>query len=253
MNVLIIGNGGREFTFAWKISQSPNCAKLFIAPGNAGTAQFGTNVNISVTDFDVIAKLVREQQINFVVVGPEAPLVEGIRDYFESHEDLAEIPMVGPGKLGATLEGSKDYSKEFMLRHGIPTAGAKTFTEETLDEGLDYLDTCSIPVVLKADGLAAGKGVIIARHKDEAKAELREMLLDKKFGEASSSVLIEEFLDGMELSVFVLTDGDSHLILPEAKGLQTGRRKRFWPQYRWYGRSLTCDFRYRRLHGQSED
>lgn len=217
MKVLIVGSGGREFTFTRKIAQSPNCEKLFIAPGNAGTSQYGVNVNIDITDFDAVAKLVRENDIDFVVVGPEAPLVKGIRDYFEDHEDLAKIPMVGPGKAGALLEGSKDYSKAFMQRHGIPTAGAKTFTRETLDEGLDYLDNCSIPVVLKADGLAAGKGVIIATHRDEAKAELREMLLNNKFGEASARVLIEEYLDGMELSVFVLTDGESYLILPEAK------------------------------------
>ena len=217
MNVLIVGNGGREFTFAWKISQSPACENMFIVPGNAGTSKFGTNVNIPVTDFDAIAKLVREQSIDLVIVGPEAPLVEGIRDYFDSHDDLSGILMVGPGQEGAKLEGSKDYSKAFMERHGIPTAKARSFTRENINEGLAYLDSCSIPVVLKADGLAAGKGVIIARHVDEAKTELKEMLLNEKFGQASTRVLIEDFLQGIELSVFVLTDGNSYMILPEAK------------------------------------
>ncbi len=217
MNILIIGSGGREFTFAWKLSQSPNTENLFIAPGNAGTEQFGRNVDLSVEDFEGIGQFVLENQIQLVLVGPEVPLVSGIRDYFENQEDLKNILLIGPGSAGARLEGSKDFSKEFMKRHQIPTAKASTFTESELSAGINYLSTCQFPIVLKADGLAAGKGVVIAQDEEEAVAVLTEMLRNKKFGEASSKVLIEEFLEGIELSVFVLTDGKDYLILPEAK------------------------------------
>ncbi len=217
MNILIIGNGGREHAFAWKIKQSKKCEKLFIAPGNAGTAIYGENIDIAVDDFDNLAKFCLQQKIDLLVVGPEVPLVKGIRDYFEADAKLKHILMVGPGKLGAQLEGSKDFSKKFMLRNNIPTAKAMTFTAETLEDGLDYIAKCNTPIVLKADGLAAGKGVIIAHRYEEAYHAFREMLVDKKFGDASTSVLIEEFLDGIELSVFVLTDGSGYVILPEAK------------------------------------
>lgn len=217
MNILIIGNGGREHAFAWKISQSSRCDKLFVAPGNAGTAALATNVPIAVDNFEALGKLCIEQAINLMVVGPEAPLVKGIRDYFEQNPDLKNILIVGPGRTGAQLEGSKDFSKQFMLRHGVPTAKAKTFQANEVPDALQYLDTCKPPIVLKADGLAAGKGVIITPDLDEAKATIREMLVDKKFGEASTKVLVEEFLSGIELSVFVLTDGKDYVILPEAK------------------------------------
>lgn len=217
MNILIIGNGGREHAFAWKIKQSNRCGKLFVAPGNAGTAQLATNVPIAADNFEALGKFCLEQDINLVVVGPEAPLVKGIRDYFEADKQLKKIGLVGPGKQGAQLEGSKDFSKQFMLRHGVPTAKAQTFQAENVEEALQYLDTCTPPIVLKADGLAAGKGVIITPDIEEAKNTIREMLVDKKFGEASTKVLIEEFLSGIELSVFVLTDGNDYVILPEAK------------------------------------
>jgi phosphoribosylamine--glycine ligase len=217
MNILIIGNGGREHAFAWKIKQSNHCDKLFVAPGNAGTSTLAENVAIAVDDFEKIGELCLQQKIELVLVGPEVPLVKGIRDYFESDSKLASIFIIGPGKEGAQLEGSKDFSKQFMFRNNVPTAKAKTFTVSELTEGLTYLETCKPPIVLKADGLAAGKGVIICENVSEAKENLREMLEDKKFGAASLKVLIEEFLDGIELSVFVLTDGDSYVILPEAK------------------------------------
>jgi phosphoribosylamine--glycine ligase len=217
MNILIIGNGGREHAFAWKIKQSNRCNKLFVAPGNAGTAELATNVPIAVDNFEAIGKFCLEQNINLVVVGPEAPLVKGIRDYFEQDQNLKHILLIGPGKEGAQLEGSKDFSKQFMLRHGVPTAKAKTFLAHEVDAAFQYLDDCAPPIVLKADGLAAGKGVIITPDINEAKSTIREMLVDKKFGEASTKVLIEEFLSGVELSVFVLTDGKDYVILPEAK------------------------------------
>lgn len=217
MNILIIGNGGREHAFAWKIKQSNRCNKIFVAPGNAGTAELATNVPIAVDNFDALGKFCLEQNINLVVVGPEAPLVKGIRDYFEQDQNLKHILLVGPGKKGAQLEGSKDFSKQFMLRHGVPTAKAKTFLAHEVDAAFQYLDACTPPIVLKADGLAAGKGVIITPDINEAKSTIREMLVDKKFGEASTKVLIEEFLSGIELSVFVLTDGKDYVILPEAK------------------------------------
>lgn len=217
MNILIIGSGGREHAFAWKIKQSNLCEKLFVAPGNAGTAALAENVPIAVDDFPALGKLCLENKIELVVVGPEVPLVKGIRDYFENDPALAAIAMVGPGKTGAQLEGSKDFSKQFMLRHNIPTAKAKTFEAHELKEALQYLGTCKPPLVLKADGLAAGKGVIITEDLDETKTVMKEMLHDKKFGEASAKVLVEEFLKGIELSVFVLTDGEHYVILPEAK------------------------------------
>ncbi len=217
MNVLIIGSGGREHAFAWKISQSPLLSSLFIAPGNPGTANVGTNLNIGVADLAGIAQAIREHQIELVVVGPEEPLVKGVRDYIESQEDLKHVGIVGPGAEGAQLEGSKDFSKNFMHRHGVPTAASQTFTKESVEAGLAYLETQSLPIVLKADGLAAGKGVIIAQTLEEAKASLKEMLLDSKFGAASDKVVIEQFLRGIELSVFVLTDGENYVVLPEAK------------------------------------
>jgi phosphoribosylamine--glycine ligase len=217
MNILILGSGGREHAFAWKLAQSPRCSKLYIAPGNAGTAGCGTNINISFNDFDSIKKLVIEKEINLVVVGPEEPLVKGIHDYFLNDIELKNIPVIGPQKDGAQLEGSKDFSKQFMLRNNIPTAQYKTFIKETLNEGLQFLETLKPPYVLKADGLAAGKGVIIPNTLAEAKKELIEMLSNAKFGNASAKVVIEEFLNGIELSLFVLTDGNSYKILPSAK------------------------------------
>ncbi|MDF3077239.1 MAG: purD [Sphingobacteriaceae bacterium] len=217
MNILILGSGGRESAFAWKISQSPKCSNLFIAPGNGGTGSYGKNVNLSVTDFKGIGKFVLENQVDLVLVGPEEPLVKGIHDYFLADSSLKKVPVIGPQQEGAKLEGSKDFSKEFMQRHQIPTAAYKTFTKETLTEGLSYLETHRLPIVLKADGLAAGKGVLICETLDDGKAELTAMLKDAKFGEASSRVVIEEFLAGIELSVFVLTDGENYKILPSAK------------------------------------
>lgn len=217
MNILIIGSGGREHAFAWKLKQSDRLKELFIAPGNAGTADLGTNVDLSVTDFDGIKKFVLENAIDMVVVGPEAPLVEGIHDFFLADREIANIPVIGPDKEGAQLEGSKDFSKQFMMKYGIPTAKYQTFTKDTLKEGQDFLATLEAPFVLKADGLAAGKGVLILNDLKEAQEELSNMLVDAKFGDASSSVVIEEFLDGIELSVFVLTDGRNYKILPAAK------------------------------------
>ncbi|SDP94523.1 phosphoribosylamine--glycine ligase [Mucilaginibacter sp. OK268] len=217
MNILILGSGGRESAFAWKIAQSPKCQNLFIAPGNAGTTQYGTNVNLKVTDFEGIKTFVLGNGINLVLVGPEEPLVKGVHDFFLNDEQLKNIPVVGPQQEAAQLEGSKDFSKQFMEKHNIPTAAYKTFTKDTLQEGLTYLTTGGLPVVLKADGLAAGKGVLICTTLEEAQQELTEMLAEAKFGEASSRVVIEQFLTGIELSVFVMTDGNSYKILPEAK------------------------------------
>jgi phosphoribosylamine---glycine ligase len=217
MNILIIGNGGREHAFAWKIKQSPRCSNLYVAPGNAGTSLVAENIPIEVDEFEKLGNFCVDNKIHLVVVGPEVALVKGIRDYFEANTQLKNILMVGPGKEGAQLEGSKDFSKQFMLRHNIPTARAKTFYPHQLAEAIRYLETCKPPLVLKADGLAAGKGVIITPDLQEAKETMREMLEEKKFGEASSKVLVEEFLDGIELSVFVLTDGEDYVILPEAK------------------------------------
>ena len=217
MNVLILGSGGREHALAWKISQSSSCNKLFIAPGNAGTDLVGVNKNINVTDFDAIKYLVIDEDIEMVVVGPEDPLVNGIYDFFKNDNDLNNVSIIGPSKEGAQLEGSKKFAKEFMQRHNIPTAKYKSFDKDTLQDGCDFLETLSPPYVLKADGLAAGKGVLIIESISEAKSELKSMLLDSKFGQASSTVVIEEFLDGIELSVFVITNGDTYKILPTAK------------------------------------
>ena len=217
MNVLILGNGGREHAFSYKISQSKKLANLYIAPGNAGTAYCGTNVAISATDFEAIKNFVWEKDIDMVVVGPEDPLVKGIYDFFKNDDILKDIAIIGPSKMGAQLEGSKDFSKQFMLRHKIPTARYQTFTKDTLEEGLKFLETLNPPFVLKADGLAAGKGVVIPETLEEAKKELNDMLAHAKFGNASAKVVIEEFLKGIELSVFVLTDGTSYKILPAAK------------------------------------
>ena len=216
MNILLLGSGGREHALAWKIAKSSKLDKLFIAPGNAGTNQVGTNVNIKAEDFDAIKDFVLGNDIKMVVCGPEAPLVAGMSDFFKNDEELKNIPVVGPSKEGAQLEGSKEYAKEFMLRHGIPTAAYKSFTKETLAEGKEFLKTLKAPYVLKADGLAAGKGVLILNELEEAQKELEEML-GGMFGDASSTVVIEEFLSGIECSVFALTDGKDYVILPEAK------------------------------------
>jgi phosphoribosylamine--glycine ligase len=217
MNILLLGSGGRESAFAWKISQSEECEQLFIAPGNAGTQAYGQNVDISATDFNAIKGFCMEQEINMVVVGPEDPLVKGIVDFFANDEEIEHIAVIGPSKKGAELEGSKDFSKRFMQRHNIPTAAYETFTKDELEKGLAYLDNHTLPIVLKADGLAAGKGVLICENREEAKNELRLMLAEAKFGEASQKVVVEEFLSGIELSVFVLFDNFNYLILPEAK------------------------------------
>ena len=217
MNILILGSGGRESTFASKMAQSSILSQLYIAPGNAGTSAYGKNVDLKPTDFEGIAEFVLKNNVQMVVVGPEEPLVKGIHDFFLDRQDLKHIPVIGPQMQGAQLEGSKDFSKQFMIRHGIPTAAFRSFNKENLEEGLSYLETQKLPIVLKADGLAAGKGVLICESHDDAKTELKAMISDAKFGEASSTVVIEEFLTGIELSVFVLTDGISYKILPEAK------------------------------------
>lgn len=217
MRVLLLGSGGREHALAWKIAQSSILDDLFIAPGNAGTKKHGKNIDLSPTDFDGIRTFVLEQQIDMVIVGPEEPLVKGIYDFFQADEQLRKVGIIGPSQFGAQLEGSKDFAKAFMSRHAIPTAKYGTFTAETITQGLAFLDGMKGPYVLKADGLAAGKGVLILNDLQEAKAELKSMLLDEKFGAASSKVVIEQFLDGIELSVFVLTDGESFKLLPEAK------------------------------------
>lgn len=217
MRVLLLGSGGREHALAWKISQSSHLDKLYIAPGNAGTRLCGTNVDLSAVDFDGIKSFVINESIDMVVVGPEDPLVKGIYDFFLETPELAKIPVIGPSKVAAQLEGSKDFAKAFMMRHNIPTAKYATFTKDTLEQGYTFLEKMKAPYVLKADGLAAGKGVLIIDNLPEAKAELKSMLADAKFGDASSRVVIEQFLSGIECSVFVITDGDSYKILPEAK------------------------------------
>lgn len=217
MNVLLLGSGGREHTIAWKLSQSPLLDQLFIAPGNAGTAQCGINIPLSVNDFRAIRKACTDHSIGMVVVGPEEPLVRGIHDFFLSDPEIRHIPVIGPTAAGARLEGSKDFAKAFMMKYGIPTAAYQTFTPETLDAGIRFLDTVAPPYVLKADGLAAGKGVVICADRSQAAAELTDMLKGARFGEASAKVVIEQFLRGIELSAFVLTDGTSYCILPEAK------------------------------------
>lgn len=217
MNVLVVGSGGREHTLSWKIAQSSMCEKLFIAPGNAGTAALGQNIDIAVDDFEALKTLVLENDISMLVVGPEDPLVKGIYDFFKADDSLKEVTVIGPSKRGALLEGSKEFSKKFMQKHDVPTAVYQSFTKDTLDQGCAFLETLNPPYVLKADGLAAGKGVLIIDDLQEAKSELKSMLADAKFGSASAKVVIEEFLDGIELSVFVLTDGKNYKVLPAAK------------------------------------
>jgi phosphoribosylamine--glycine ligase len=217
MNILILGAGGREHAFAWKISQSPLCKELFVAPGNSGTSALATNLNVTVTDFEGIKKHVLAYNINMVVVGPEDPLVDGIHDFFISDNQLNHVAVIGPEKAAAQLEGSKEFAKEFLVRHDIPTAAYNSFTKETLEKGYLFLESLDPPYVLKADGLAAGKGVLILSDINEAKNELKSMLVDSKFGEASTKVVIEEFLEGIELSCFVLSDGKNYKLLPTAK------------------------------------
>ncbi|HEY8969446.1 MAG TPA: phosphoribosylamine--glycine ligase [Puia sp.] len=217
MNILLLGSGGREHALAWKLVSSPLCTSLFIAPGNAGTARCGTNVDLSTVDFDGIKKFCSKEKIGLVIVGPEEPLVKGIVDYFAADAALKEIPVIGPSARGALLEGSKAFSKKFMQRHGIPTAAYREFNLDNYAEGIAYLQQHTLPIVLKADGLAAGKGVVICQNHIEAVAEFELMLQGNKFGEAGSKVVVEEFLYGIEMSVFVLTDGQHFVILPEAK------------------------------------
>ena len=217
MNILVLGSGGREHTFAWKIAQSNHCKNLFVAPGNSGTKSIATNLDISVIDFEAIKEAVLKNNIDLVVVGPEDPLVQGVHDFFLEDQDLKNVAVIGPQKAAAELEGSKEFAKEFMMRHKIPTAAYQSFTKDNVEEGYKFLETLNAPYVLKADGLAAGKGVLILNDLEEAKTELKNMLVDAKFGDASTKVVIEEFLDGIELSCFVLTDGKDYKILPTAK------------------------------------
>ncbi|RCT53660.1 phosphoribosylamine--glycine ligase [Winogradskyella sp. KYW1333] len=217
MNILVLGSGGREHTFAWKIAQSDYCDKLFVAPGNSGTSEIATNLDIGVTDFMAIKNAVIDHKIDLVVVGPEDPLVQGVHDFFLKDDQLKLISVIGPQKAAAELEGSKEFAKEFMIRHNIPTAAYESFTKDNVEDGYKFLETLNPPYVLKADGLAAGKGVLILNDLDEAKLELKQMLVEAKFGDASTKVVIEEFLDGIELSCFVLTDGKDYKILPTAK------------------------------------
>ena len=217
MNVLILGSGGREHALAWKIAKSSSCNKLYIAPGNGGTEELGVNIALDVNNFESIRNVVISKQINMVIVGPEDPLVNGIFDYFQNDDELKSISIIGPSKEGAKLEGSKMYAKEFMHKYNIPTAKYQSFESKDLENGYNFLESLKPPYVLKADGLAAGKGVLILDNLDEAKKELKSMLVDKKFGAASNTVVVEEFLEGIELSVFVLTDGETYKILPTAK------------------------------------
>lgn len=217
MNILLLGSGGREHAFAWKMTQSQLCNQLFVAPGNAGTSKIATNVNINPNDFEKIKEFVITNNITMVVVGPEDPLVNGIYDFFKNDTQISNIPVIGPSKLGAQLEGSKEFAKEFLVKNNIPTAKYESFTLKTVENGYAFLETLSPPYVLKADGLAAGKGVVILTDLQDAKDELKAMLVDAKFGSASAKVVIEEFLDGIELSCFVLTDGKNYKILPTAK------------------------------------
>ncbi|WP_353169832.1 phosphoribosylamine--glycine ligase [Flavobacterium sp.] len=217
MNILLLGSGGREHAFAWKMTQSQLCKQLFVAPGNAGTAKIATNISVNPNDFETIKQFVLENAVKMVIVGPEDPLVNGIYDFFKNDIQISHIPVIGPSKLGAQLEGSKEFAKEFLVKNNIPTAKYESFTSETVEKGYAFLETLSSPYVLKADGLAAGKGVVILNDLQEAKNELKAMLVDAKFGSASAKVVIEEFLDGIELSCFVLTDGKNYKILPTAK------------------------------------
>ena len=217
MNILILGSGGREHTIAWKLAQSNKCRNLYVAPGNSGTAAIANNVPVGVTDFQAIKEVVLNNHITMVIVGPEDPLVQGIHDFFLEDEALKNVAVIGPQKAAAELEGSKEFAKEFLFRHNIPTAAYQSFNANTVEDGYAFLETLNPPYVLKADGLAAGKGVVILEDINEAKAELKAMLVDAKFGDASTKVVIEEFLDGIELSCFVLTDGKNYKILPTAK------------------------------------
>jgi phosphoribosylamine--glycine ligase len=217
MTILLLGSGGREHALAWKMLQSSKCSKLFVAPGNAGTSQIATNVSLNILDFDAIKTFALAEKVDMIVVGPEDPLVHGIYDFFKNDSLLNHIPVIGPSKVGAQLEGSKEFAKEFLIKHKIPTAAYDSFTRETVEKGCRFLETLQPPYVLKADGLAAGKGVLIIQDLEEAKTELRNMLVHEKFGTASAKVVIEEFLDGIELSCFVLTDGKNYKILPTAK------------------------------------
>jgi len=217
MNILLLGSGGREHAFAWKILQSDKCQKLYVAPGNAGTNLIAENVALSITDFKAIQEFIIHHSIDLLVVGPEEPLVKGIVNFLKSHQETKHIPVVGPDAIGAQLEGSKDFSKQFMQRHNIPTAAYETFNTDSIKEGIAFIRKQSLPIVLKADGLAAGKGVLICQSYEEAENSFQEMLLEKKFGAASEKVVVEQFLSGIELSVFVATDGINYKILPEAK------------------------------------
>jgi phosphoribosylamine--glycine ligase len=217
MTILLLGSGGREHALAWKMLQSSSCTKLFVAPGNAGTSEIATNVSLNILDFIALKAFVLSEKVEMVVVGPEDPLVNGIYDYFKKDEQLQSVSVIGPSLVGAQLEGSKEFAKEFLVKHNIPTAGYDSFTAETVEKGCAFLETLNPPYVLKADGLAAGKGVLIIQNLEEAKTELRNMLVHAKFGSASAKVVIEEFLDGIELSCFVLTDGKNYKILPTAK------------------------------------
>lgn len=217
MNILIIGSGGREHAFAWKISQSSKCKNLYVAPGNSGTSEIAENIPVNVNDFKAIKELVLKNDIDLIVVGPEDPLVRGIHDFFLNDDDIKHVAVIGPQKIAAQLEGSKEFAKEFLFRHNIPTAAYNSFTKDNVEEGHQFLESLKPPYVLKADGLAAGKGVLIINDLNKAKIELKDMLVGEKFGEASTKVVIEEFLDGIELSCFVLTDGKHYKILPTAK------------------------------------
>ena len=217
MNILVLGSGGREHAISWKISQSEKCSNLYIAPGNAGTGLVGNNLSVNINDFKEVKLNVIEKSIDLVIVGPEEPLVRGIVDFFKSDDELKHVKIFGPSSEGSKLEGSKDFSKEFMFRNNIPCAKSKTFNKNNLSEGISFLEKINPPYVLKADGLAAGKGVLILDDLEEAKTELSKMILDEKFGDASKNVLIEEYLDGIEVSVFAITDGQNYIILPEAK------------------------------------
>ena len=217
MNILVLGSGGREHAISWKISQSEKCNNLYIAPGNAGTELVGNNLSVNINDFKEVKLIVIEKSIDLVIVGPEEPLVRGIVDFFKSDDELKHVKIFGPSSEGSKLEGSKDFSKEFMFRNNIPCAKSKTFNKNSLSEGISFLEKINPPYVLKADGLAAGKGVLILDDLEEAKSELSKMILDEKFGDASKNVLIEEYLDGIEVSVFAITDGHNYIILPEAK------------------------------------
>ena len=241
MNILLIGSGGREHALAWKITQSPKCSKLFVAPGNAGTAQLGENVNINVLDFPAIGNFSSANDIQLVIVGPEAPLVEGIYEYFKNTPSLSHINVFGPSQNAAQLEGSKAFAKGFMAEMNIPTAAYQEFNADQLDEGIAYIEQHALPIVLKADGLAAGKGVLICEDHQTAKAEF-EAMLKGKFGDASSKVVIESFLKGLEFSVFVVTDGQSYQLLPEAKDYKRIGEGDTGVEYRGNGRRLSSTF-----------